>query len=42
MQWLVAHWAEVALIVSEILGLAGLGGFANVLKEIAVKAKPQG
>lgn len=33
--WLIAHWSEVLLIISEGLGLAGLGGIAKILKDIA-------
>jgi uncharacterized membrane protein YtjA (UPF0391 family) len=38
MSWLTTHWSEVALIVSEILGLAGFGGIAKIIKD-AVSGK---
>lgn len=29
MAWIIAHWSQLGLLVSELLGLFGLGGVAK-------------
>jgi len=38
--WVVAHWGQIGLLVSEILGLFGLGGVAKQIVDALWPKKP--
>ena len=40
LQFVIDHWSQIGLAVSESLGLFGLGGFAKQLAEMLWKKKP--
>lgn len=40
MDWIIAHWAGIGLIVSEVCGLLGLGGMAKVIVDAIWPKKP--